>query len=320
MIDYYSILLRAVTAPGAGDARWRRGIYDRSRQMLASKMRALRPQPPLAQIAAEEVALEAAIERVESELSWTERGAAPARDQGDDDSLAARSEIEPSTLSLGLGRATLVMAAVVVAALGAGAYLFFSAAGQKSAPASTAAQAPATARASAPQAVARKIAKNGELAPGIDGGSSDPDQQYIFRRQPTFYRTLQPVGTIIVDKLQHFLYLIQPNNVALRYGIAVGSECANLAGLRHIASMAEWPAWQPPPEPLNRNPPPMPGGPGNPLGARILRLDDDTSRINGTNAPKTIGNSVSFGCIRLNNDDVTDLYNRVKLSTPVLVN
>ena len=64
----------------------------------------------------------------------------------------------------------------------------------------------------------------------------------------------------------------------------------------------------------------MPGGPGNPLGARLLELDDDTSRINGTNAPKTIGNIVIFGCIRLVNDDVVDLYNRVKMSTPVVVN
>jgi lipoprotein-anchoring transpeptidase ErfK/SrfK len=142
----------------------------------------------------------------------------------------------------------------------------------------------------------------------------------VFRRQPTFYRTLQPVGTIIVDKLQHFLYLIQPNNVALRYGIAVGDQCVNLAGMRHISSMAEWPVWQPPPEMLKRNPSPLPGGPGNPLGARLMQLDDGSSRINGTNAPKTIGNPVNFGCIRLNNDDITDLYGRVKLSTPVVVN
>ena len=142
----------------------------------------------------------------------------------------------------------------------------------------------------------------------------------MFRRQPTFYRTLQPAGTIIIDKLQRFLYLIQPNSVALRYGIAVGTQCANLAGLRHIANMSEWPPWQPPPETLSRNPNPMPGGPGNPLGARVLQLDDGNSRINGTNAPKTIGNAVGFGCIRLNNDDITDLYGRVKLSTPVVVN
>ena len=142
----------------------------------------------------------------------------------------------------------------------------------------------------------------------------------MFRRQPTFYRTLQPAGTIIIDKLQHFLYLIRPNNVALRYGIGVGSQCKDLAGLRHIASVTEWPQWQPPPELLNRNPPVMPGGPGNPLGARLLALDDGSSRIHGTNAPKTIGSSVSFGCIRLANDDIVDLSSRVQASTAVVVN
>ena len=174
--------------------------------------------------------------------------------------------------------------------------------------------------ASASKLAALNYGKNGELAPGIDGGASDPDLQYVFRRQPTFYRTLQPVGTVIVDKLQHFLYLIQPNNVALRYGIAVGDSM--LRSRRHAShlehgGMADLAAAA---GNAQRNPTPLPGGPGNPLGARLLQLDDGNSRINGTNAPKTIGNPVNFGCIRLNNDDITDLYGRVKLSTPVVVN
>jgi lipoprotein-anchoring transpeptidase ErfK/SrfK len=364
MVDYYSILLRAVTAPGAGDAHWRRGIYDRSRQMLSTRMRGLEPPPPLADIAAEEARLEAAIERIESELSWTEQHAtgkvvarkagvqkgpkrAPSRQMSLQEALTGRApakpvETDPTAADdpfttdpgalAGPRRFAWAALAIVIAAIGAGGYVFVSSKGHKAAPAQQQAQAPA-----APNAAATKLAsagaspstppkpqanagKNGELPPGIDGGPSDPDQQYMFRRQPTFYRTLQPVGTIIIDKLQHFLYLIQPNNVALRYGIAVGEQCANLAGMRHISNMAEWPTWQPPPEMLSRNPNPMPGGPGNPLGARMLQLDDGNSRINGTNAPKTIGNPVSFGCIRLNNDDITDLYGRVKLSTPVVVN
>jgi lipoprotein-anchoring transpeptidase ErfK/SrfK len=397
MVDYYSILLRAVTAPGAGDAHWRRGIYDRSRQMLATRMRSLEPPAPLADIADEEARLEAAIERIESELSWTEEHATqkarvtqkprpPGRMPSLQESLKPESlkpeSLRPSSLRPGskpdskpgsrplskppstpslkpANRAAaapaddefaetsddyftadsepgwsprglvLIALAVVVAAVGAGGYLFLSGKGQKPAPAQQAQKAAApngaVAKATASSPAAPKLAavntgKNGELAPGIDGGSSDPDLQYVFRRQPTFYRTLQPVGTVIIDKLQHFLYLIQPNNVALRYGIAVGDQCSNLAGMRHISNMAEWPTWQPPPEMLRSNPAPLPGGPGNPLGARILQLDDGNSRINGTNAPKTIGNPVNFGCIRLNNDDVTDLYGRVKLSTPVVVN
>jgi lipoprotein-anchoring transpeptidase ErfK/SrfK len=397
MVDYYSILLRAVTAPGAGDAHWRRGIYDRSRQMLATRMRNLEPPAPLADIAGEEARLEAAIERIESELSWTEehavqkprapmapRAAPKPRTPGRLPSLQeslkpeslkpeARPALKPgskptSTPSFrptakpavtqraaaaladeqfadtsndyfaadsepGWSPRNLVLigAAVVIAALGAGGYLYLSSKGQKPAPAQqTAASKPATPApsaaaakpeaANASRAAALNYGKNGELAPGVDGGASDPDLQYVFRRQPTFYRTLQPVGTLIVDKGQHFLYLIQPNNVAMRYGIAVGDQCANLAGMRHISNMAEWPAWQPPPEMLRSNPTPLPGGPGNPLGARIMQLDDGNSRINGTNAPRTIGNAVNFGCIRLNNDDITDLYGRVKLSTPVVVN
>ena len=323
MVDYYSVLLRAVTSPGAGDARWRRGIYERSRQMLSTRMRGLRPQPPLTAIAAEEARLEAAIERVESELSWTDRAAVPQDDQADD-IVAPSYEPEGAPFAAsGLSRMAWIVIAVVVAALGAGGYIFFAGKGQKSAspaPVNTAAKATAAPSSSPPKLAAVNVAKNGELPPGVDGGSSDPDLEYVFRRQPTFYRTLQPVGTIIVDKLQHFLYLVQPHNVALRYGIAVGAQCNDLAGMRHIAAMAEWPTWRPPPEMLDRNPNPMPGGPGNPLGARVLQLDDSNSRITGTNAPKTIGNVVKFGCIRLNNDDIVDLYGRVKLSTPVVVN
>jgi lipoprotein-anchoring transpeptidase ErfK/SrfK len=314
MVDYYSNLLRAVTAPGAGDARWRRSVYDRARQMLARRLRELHPHPPLSDIADEEAALEAAIERVEAEVKWTEADA--AREDGSSTSAFAedRGPIEaPSRLS----GAKLIAIAVVAAALGAGGYIFWTG---KPHPAAPPPVKTAAAQNIASPAKPAKVEKDSDLSPGVDGGASDPDQPYVFRRQPTFYRTLQPVGTIIVDKLQRFLYLIQPNNVAMRYGIALGSQCADLTGLRHIAAMSEWPQWQPPPDMLKRNPTVMPGGPGNPLGARQLNLDDGSSRIHGTNAPKTIGNVLAFGCIRLVNDDIVDLYSRVKLSTPVLVN
>jgi lipoprotein-anchoring transpeptidase ErfK/SrfK len=317
MVDYYSVLLRAVTAPGAGDANWRRGVYDRSRDMLVSRLRALRSPPSAAEIAAEQAALNAAIERIESELAWTEHGSGARETRTDDlNSDISDSWIEPGRGPLAppsrLSRTAWVVIAVIAAALGALGYIFWAGPAQKSAPPAVASHAPS------PQPA--RIAANGELAPGIDGGANDADMPYVFRRQPTFYRTLQPTGTIIVDKLQHFLYLIQPNSVALRYGIAVGAQCADIAGLRHIASMTEWPSWQPPPGVLNRDPAAMPGGPGNPLGARLLQLDDDKSRIHGTNAPKSIGNAVAFGCIRLVNDDIVDLYSRVQVSTPVIVN
>jgi lipoprotein-anchoring transpeptidase ErfK/SrfK len=297
MVDYYPALLHAVNAPGAGDEEWRRGVYQRARQMLTDRLRARQPPASAAEIVREQSALDAAIERVEAEVAWTEQGvAAPERGP----------IVSPSRF----GGAVWIVLAVITAALGAGGYIAWVETRQKSAPPAATNQAPQPAR----------TAANGELPPGVDGGASDPDMAYVFRRQPTFYRTLLPAGTIIVDKLQRFLYLIQPNNVAVRYGIAVGAQCADLDGLRHISSMTEWPTWQPPPGALNRNPGPMPGGPGNPLGARMLQLDDRSSRINGTNAPKTIGNVVSFGCIRLDNDDIVDLYGRVQVSTAVVVN
>ena len=321
MVDYYSILLRAVTAPDAGDAQWRRAIYDRARQMLPNQIRGRRPSTTLAEIAAEQAGLEDAIERIEAELAWTERGAA-----ADDTALDDRSgdipgsawnepDRGPIATRSRWGRPTWVVVAIVAAAVGAAGYIHWADKAHQPAPPERKAQA----QGSAPPPV-RVTAKGGDLAPGVDGGASDADMPYVFRRQPTFYRTLQPAGTIIVDKLQRYLYLIQPNSVALRYGIALGEQCADLAGLRHIASVAEWPPWQPPPDLLKRNPAVMPGGPGNPLGARLLQLDDNSSRIHGTNAPKTIGNLVAFGCIRLSNDDIVDLYSRVKVSTPVLVN
>jgi lipoprotein-anchoring transpeptidase ErfK/SrfK len=316
MVDYYSILLRAVTAPGAGDAQWRRTIYDRSRQMLATRMRQLRPPPPLAEIAGEEARLEAAIERIEGELTWTEHGDRAFEDTEVQEEWSGQDR-GPLKSPSRLGPVALIAIAAVIVALGGGGYLLLGGKSQKpAAPPKGEAQSavPAT------PAPAIKVVKDGELAPGVDGGSSDPDLPYVYRRQPTFYRTLQPVGTIIVDKLQRFLYLIMPNNVALRYGIGLGEQCADLAGLRHIANMAEWPPWQPPPDLLKRNPAVLPGGPGNPLGARMLQLDDSSSRIHGTNSPKTIGSAVALGCIRLDNDDIVDLFNRVKVSTPVVVN
>jgi lipoprotein-anchoring transpeptidase ErfK/SrfK len=327
MVDYYSVLWNAVTAPSAGDAQWRRAIYDRSRQMLSSRMRELQPPAPMAAIATEEAALEDAIDRVEADL------AKARRDIGDDDNSAdypAANQAEPqpalAETSFLRGKAPLVAGAVVIAAVFAAAFALWPAAHKSSPPAKaskTASNAASNTSTTAPAPAPTRVvsaAKDGDLAPGVDGGSSNTALPYVFRRQPTFYRTLEPIGTVIVDKLQRFLYLIEPNNVAMRYGIAVGQHCADLAGLRHIASMVEWPPWQPPPEMLNRNPNTLPGGPGNPLGARLLALDDNTSRIHGTNAPNTIGNVVAFGCIRLVNDDIVDLYSRVKISTPVVVN
>jgi lipoprotein-anchoring transpeptidase ErfK/SrfK len=144
----------------------------------------------------------------------------------------------------------------------------------------------------------------------------------VYRRQPVFYRTSEAPGTIIIDTSERFLYLIQPNNVALRYGIGVGRDGFQWNGLLKITRKAEWPDWTPPAEMIERQPylPRfMAGGPGNPMGARALYLGNTVYRIHGTNAPETIGHAVSSGCFRLVNEQITDLYERVPVGTKVIV-
>ena len=143
-----------------------------------------------------------------------------------------------------------------------------------------------------------------------------------YRHQPVYYRTHEPPGTIIIDTSDRFLYLIQPNNVAIRYGIGVGRDGFQWQGLLKISRKAEWPDWTPPPEMIQRQPylPRfMAGGPGNPMGARALYLGNTVYRIHGTNAPETIGQAVSSGCFRLVNDEIADLFARVPVGTKVII-
>ena len=142
------------------------------------------------------------------------------------------------------------------------------------------------------------------------------------RRTLVNYQTKEPVGTIIIDTANTYLYLVQPGGKAMRYGIGVGREGFTWAGAEKVSRMAEWPDWHPPAEMIERQPylPRfMAGGEGNPLGARALYLGKTLYRIHGTNQPSTIGTFVSSGCIRLTNDDVSDLYQRVNVGTRVVV-
>ena len=143
-----------------------------------------------------------------------------------------------------------------------------------------------------------------------------------FRRTQVDYFTKEPAGTIIIDTPNTYLYLVLGNGKALRYGIGVGREGFTWSGAEKISRMAEWPDWNPPEQMIERQPylPRfMAGGDGNPLGARALYLGDTLYRIHGTNQPSTIGSFVSSGCIRLSNEDITDLYGRVKVGTRVVV-
>ena len=143
-----------------------------------------------------------------------------------------------------------------------------------------------------------------------------------FRRTMINYKSKEPVGTIIVDTPHTYLYLVLGNGKAMRYGIGVGREGFTWSGAEKVTKMAEWPDWHPPEEMIERQPylPRfMAGGEGNPLGARALYLGQTLYRIHGTNQPSTIGTFVSSGCIRLTNDDITDLYSRVQVGTRVVV-
>jgi lipoprotein-anchoring transpeptidase ErfK/SrfK len=141
-------------------------------------------------------------------------------------------------------------------------------------------------------------------------------------RQVVDYASRQTPGTVIIDTKNTFLYFVLNDTQALRYGIGVGREGFTWSGEQTVARKAEWPDWHPPTEMIGRQPylPRfMAGGPGNPLGARAMYLGETEYRIHGTNNPDTIGKKVSSGCIRLTNDDVTDLYERVKIGAKVIV-
>jgi lipoprotein-anchoring transpeptidase ErfK/SrfK len=142
------------------------------------------------------------------------------------------------------------------------------------------------------------------------------------RRQEVAFQTKEPAGTIVVDTPNTYLYYVLGNGRAVRYGVRVGRDGFTWTGVQKITRKAEWPDWHPPTEMIERQPylPRfMAGGPGNPLGARAMYLGSTVYRIHGTNQPSTIGKFVSSGCIGMLNEDVSDLFDRVKVGTRVVV-
>jgi lipoprotein-anchoring transpeptidase ErfK/SrfK len=142
------------------------------------------------------------------------------------------------------------------------------------------------------------------------------------QRRTVEFRSNEAPGTIIIDTQNTYLYFILPGGKAIRYGIGVGREGFTWSGVKTVERKAEWPDWTPPPEMIERSPY-LPrftaGGEGNPLGARAMYLNGSFYRIHGTNAPWSIGSRATSGCIRMVNDDVIDLYSRVKVGTKVIV-
>jgi lipoprotein-anchoring transpeptidase ErfK/SrfK len=177
------------------------------------------------------------------------------------------------------------------------------------------------------------------LAPSSDASFTPRDRQLLahapyaqasipesYRRHIVDYTRREAPGTILVDTDARYLYYIMPGGKAIRYGVAVGEEAMAFSGVASVGRMAEWPDWIPTPEiqaRLGPYPSRVPGGPANPLGARALYLyagnKDTLYRIHGTNQPEYIGQAISSGCIRMTNEDVVDLFGRVRLGATVIV-
>jgi lipoprotein-anchoring transpeptidase ErfK/SrfK len=148
----------------------------------------------------------------------------------------------------------------------------------------------------------------------------------VYLPQDVAYTGGEKPGTVIIDTRQNFLFLVQADGKARRYGVGTGKPGFEWAGTHKVTRKAEWPDWRPPSEMIAREaakghilPVHMPGGPDNPLGARALYLGSTLYRIHGTNQPWTIGGAVSSGCIRMRNEDVVDLYERVPVGATVKV-
>src|SRR5688572_23743291 len=162
------------------------------------------------------------------------------------------------------------------------------------------------------------------VRPGVPVIRHQIEPQYL--PQMVDYETKEKPGTIVIDTNNRFLYLVMANGKARRYGVGVGKPGFEWAGTHKVTRKAEWPSWTPPKEMISREatkghylPAFMEGGPANPMGARAMYLGSTLYRIHGTNQPWTIGSNNSSGCIRMRNEDVTDLYERVNVGTTVIV-
>src|SRR3954452_21681751 len=291
--DYYSLLTRAVADK---DAVARDKIYKNAFNLI-EKSRLSREAA-----SSHATALENAIRRIEDEI---------AAEGPQDRNQAAINEV----LSTGSNWKPLLIGALAIVAIIAGSTLLYR---------YVASNGPGTlaARVTAPSTKvsrAREDAVMADLKAGEDGGSTGEGLPFALQRQVVFYRTTVVPGSIVVDRENRFLYLIDINNSARRYGIGIAQECLKGGSFFRVTNKLEWPDWRS--SAATRDADALAasaGRPGSPLGARALLLDKPGLLIHGTNSPKTIGHLVASGCIRLVNDDVEDLYRRVSLETRVV--
>jgi lipoprotein-anchoring transpeptidase ErfK/SrfK len=279
--DYYDVLRHAVER--AYNANDRLAIYDRARRAMLTRLRAAEPPLPDAVIRSEQAALEDTIRRVESEFGGSE--AADAYPAPPEELEPAQPALRPRRSPLvWIGTAGLVLLLLVGAV---GGYAFLSMPGKTPLPI---------------RKIASPVDVDDRTAPS-DPALATAAPAYMFRRQLVFYRSSHPVGTVIVDKAQRFLYIVRPNQVAVRYGMGVGRECLEAGGLLRISRKEE-----------------LTVGRGNPLGARVVYLGDDGKLIHGTERADTIGRTAWLGCFRLIDSDAIELYSNVQVGGRVLVN
>jgi lipoprotein-anchoring transpeptidase ErfK/SrfK len=186
-----------------------------------------------------------------------------------------------------------------------------------------------TAKAKKPTRQTRTASRSSGFFNGLFSSSNKRTRRGHYRgKKVVSYKTSEKPGTIVISTSKRKLFYVMPNGKAMQYGVGVGRTGFTWRGTHRITRKGEWPAWHPPQEMIAREkklygrtlPTRMEGGPNNPLGARALYIGNTLYRIHGTNAPSTIGSAVSSGCIRLVNEEVIDLYKRVRVGAKVVVN
>src|SRR5262245_24665415 len=287
MADYYPLIARAVGTLKPNTPEQRRALYDRARKTLVDQLRIKDPTLSQTDVKAESAALDAAIQRVERDFA---RPAAPPQPPprtrprpGPPPAYAAPEEGDLSSLADTGKRWRILIGAGVAALLIIGGVAAYSYLPRNLSAVRSDMHTMATAQRSAPVAAAE---------------TPEDKSNYVRMRQLVYYRTNQPVGTLVVDKNQTFLYVVRPNVSALRYSIGVGPECTTLSGMYHVVRKEE------------------PKQSGDALGARVLYLDKDY-RIHGSSAAIPPGKVA--GCIRLVDEDVIYLYDRTPLESRVVV-
>ena len=296
MVDYVQLISRAVATLNPNTREARQALYQRARQTLVDKLRSIDPALSHTNLETERAALESAIQQVERDA--VRRAAPPQREPTQERIQERTQERTQERIQVRsqerydyrdrpplkdprnwLRTAAVALGALLVFAVGAGIYSFW------------------------PRSLddVRSMAKQRNVSSTSEPAEIKSD--FVRLRQLVYYRTTQPVGTIVVDKSQTFLYVVRPNLSALRYSIGVGTECIALSGLYHVARKEELPGGKQP----GQQPPDSP----------VLYLDKAEYRIHGFDGSARI--SLPEGCIRLIKDDVIYLYNHTPLETRVVV-